>query len=250
MERPIGVFDSGVGGVSVLHEALRLLPNEYFLFYGDNLHAPYGPKSLEDIRRYTQGCVDFLLKRNVKALLIACNTATSAYAAQLRSTLSLPVIGMEPALKPASALRHGGQILVLATDATLHLEKFRRLMELYGKGAVPVVGSGIVELVEGGKADSPEMDAFLHDLFAPYKNTQIDAVVLGCTHYIFIKKALSRLLPGVPLVDGHEGTARQLRRVLEREGLLSGVQAGGYEFFSSGGKEYTDLMERLLRSLG
>lgn len=250
MDRPIGVFDSGSGGISVLHDALDLLPQEHFLYYGDNANAPYGEKPLEEIRFHTRKAVDVLLKEDCKALLIACNTATSAYAAQLREQLSIPVIGMEPALKPASRLRHGGQVLVLATNATLHLEKFRRLMELYGEGAVPVVGKGLVELVEKENADTQEAFDLLEALLRPYRNAPIDALVLGCTHYLFLKRTLSRLLPGVPLVDGNLGTVRQLAHVLEKNGLLaeSGV-SGGYTLISSGGAQYIQLMERLLRSL-
>ncbi len=153
MFRPIGIFDSGVGGVSVLRDAMALLPHERFLFYGDNANAPYGLKSPEEIRACVRRVVDELLQRDVKALVIACNTATAAAAKELRETLALPVIGMEPALKPAHALLHGGQILVLATPATLHMEKFQRLMALYGEGAVPVEGRGLVECVESGHLD-------------------------------------------------------------------------------------------------
>lgn len=117
MFRPIGIFDSGVGGVSVLRDAMALLPHERFLFYGDNANAPYGLKSPEEIRACVRRVVDELLQRDVKALVIACNTATAAAAKELRETLALPVIGMEPALKPAHALLHGGQILVLATPS-------------------------------------------------------------------------------------------------------------------------------------
>lgn len=146
----IGFFDSGVGGVSVLHTARRILPNEHFLYYGDNGHAPYGPKPLEEIRRLSAESVGVLLDRGVKAVVIACNTATSAYAEILRAELKLPVIGMEPALKPAQEARHGGEILVLATQATLTLPKFQRLMKRYGDHVIPVVGRGLVELVEAG----------------------------------------------------------------------------------------------------
>ena len=153
----IGFFDSGVGGISVLHEARRLLPNEHFLFYGDNLHAPYGPRPLEEIRALSAAGIDILFSRGVKAIVIACNTATSAYAEIVRKAHpELPIVGMEPALKPAHFARHGGKVIVLATDATLRLEKFERLMRLYGDDVITVVGQGLVELVESGRARSPE----------------------------------------------------------------------------------------------
>lgn len=249
MGRPIGIFDSGVGGVSVLREAMALLPNERFLFFGDNAHAPYGAKAPEEIRACVRAVVDELLSRDVKALVIACNTATAAAAKDLRAALSLPVIGMEPALKPAHALLHGGQILVLATPATLHMEKFRLLMERYGEGAVPVEGRGLVECVEAGHLDDACAASALQSVLAPHLSRPTDAIVLGCTHYVFLRRALSRLVPGVPLVDGNTGTARQLRRVLEAQGLLEAAGPGSCEFHTTGDPaRFLPLMERLLRA--
>ena len=171
----IGFFDSGVGGVSVLHEAVKLLPNEHFLFYGDNLHAPYGPRPLEEIRALSAAGIDVLLSRDVKAIVIACNTATSAYAETLRAAHpELPIVGMEPALKPAHFARHGGKVIVLATAATLRLEKFERLMRLYGDDVITVVGQGLVELVESGRAHSPQASSLLKALLCPYRDMQID----------------------------------------------------------------------------
>ena len=146
----IGFFDSGVGGISVLHTARQLLPNENFLYYGDNGNAPYGPKPLEEIRRLSKNSIRLLLDHGVKAIVIACNTATSAYAEIVRSQLSMPIIGMEPAIKPAQLARKGGDVLVLATKATLSLPKFHRLMDQYGESVIPIVGEGLVELVESG----------------------------------------------------------------------------------------------------
>ena len=135
--RPVGVFESGLGGISALGEMLGVLPEENFIYYGDTLHIPYGDKQPPEVLRLTHQAVDKLIAMDCKAVVIACNTATSAAAGPLRQELHMPVIGMEPALKPAHALLHGGQILVLATPATLHMEKFRLLMERYGEGAVP-----------------------------------------------------------------------------------------------------------------
>ena len=245
----IGFFDSGVGGVSVLHTARRILPNEHFLYYGDNGHAPYGPKPLEEIRRLSAESVGVLLDRGVKAVVIACNTATSAYAEILRAELKLPVIGMEPALKPAHALLHGGQILVLATPATLHMETFQRLMALYGEGAVPVEGRGLVECVESGHLDDAAAEAALRAVLAPHLARPTDAIVLGCTHYLFLRRALERIAPGIPLVDGNLGTVRQLRHVLEERGLLRAAGAGGCELHTTGDAEhFLPLMQRLLRA--
>lgn len=245
----IGFFDSGVGGVSVLHTARRILPNEHFLYYGDNGHAPYGPKPLEEIRRLSAESVGVLLDRGVKAVVIACNTATSAYAEILRAELKLPVIGMEPALKPAQEARHGGEILVLATQATLTLPKFQRLMKRYGDHVIPVVGRGLVELVEAGKADSPETEAALRELLGRYVGRSIDSVVLGCTHYPFLAGAIQRMFPEAELFDGRTGTCMRLKHLLEAGGLRSKGTEGSVEFLTSGDASTIALMHRLMAEM-
>ena len=245
----IGLFDSGVGGVSVLHTARRILPNEHFLYYGDNGHAPYGPKPLEEIRRLSAESVGVLLDRGVKAVVIACNTATSAYAEILRAELKLPVIGMEPALKPAQEARHGGESLVLATQATLTLPKFQRLMKRYGDHVIPVVGRGLVELVEAGKADSPETEAALRELLGKYVGRSIDSVVLGCTHYPFLAGAIRRMFPEAELFDGRTGTCMRLKHLLEAGGLRSKGTEGSVEFLTSGDASTIALMRRLMAEL-
>lgn len=245
----IGFFDSGVGGVSVLHTARRILPNEHFLYYGDNGHAPYGPKPLEEIRRLSAESVGVLLDRGVKAVVIACNTATSAYAEILRAELKLPVIGMEPALKPAQEARHGGEILVLATQATLTLPKFQRLMKRYGDHVIPVVGRGLVELVEAGKADSPETETALRELLGRYVGRSIDSVVLGCTHYPFLAGAIRRMFPEAELFDGRTGTCMRLKHLLEAGGLRSKGTEGSVEFLTSGDASTIALMRRLMAEL-
>ncbi len=245
----IGFFDSGVGGVSVLHTARRILPNEHFLYYGDNGHAPYGPKPLEEIRRLSAESVGVLLDRGVKAVVIACNTATSAYAEILRAELKLPVIGMEPALKPAQEARHGGEILVLATQATLTLPKFQRLMKRYGDHVIPVVGRGLVELVEAGKADSPETEAALRELLGRYVGRSIDSVVLGCTHYPFLAGAIRRMFPEAELFDGRTGTCMRLKHLLEAGGLRSKGTEGSVEFLTSGDASTIALMRRLMAEM-
>ena len=250
MRRPIGIFDSGLGGISVLKEAVHLMPNEPFIFYGDNENAPYGTKTQEQIDSCVQNVVNHLLQRDVKALLIACNTATAASAKRLRSELTIPVIGMEPALKPAHELRHGGQILVLATPATLHMDKFLHLMELYGEGAVPVEGYGIVECVEDGQVRGERILSVLHGLLDEHLKKKTDAIVLGCTHYPLIREALAQVAPGVPLIDGNLGTVRQLRRVLERDGLLCPPgEPGGYELHTTGDEAIYLPRMRLLMDL-
>ena len=246
MKDIIGILDSGVGGISVLRRAVQLLPNENFLFYGDNANAPYGRRPLEEIRTLSRQATDYLLEKDVKALVIACNTITSAYAETLRAEVSIPVIGMEPAVKPASLARSGGKILALATRATLSLERFSRLMEHYGEGVIPLEGKGLVEIVEAGRANSPEARTALAAIFEPYRDQQIDAIVLGCTHYPFLRRQIESFFPKAQIFDGLDGTARQLRRRLEDAGLLTKQSAPGQvRFETSGGTDKLKLMQEL-----
>ena len=191
-----------------------------------------------------------LLDRDVKAVVIACNTATSVAAATLRAEMTLPIIGMEPALKPAHQLRHGGRILVMATPLTLRLPKFEALMARYGEGASPLPCPGLMELVEEGKLDGQEMEDYLHRLFAPYRDTPVDAVVLGCTHYVFLHPILRRLLPAeTAILDGNAGAIRQLRRVLEERNALRPEGASGRVELHTSGDEALVLprMKQLLQ---
>ena len=244
--RPIGVFDSGVGGVSVLRDLVRLLPRERFIYYGDNKNAPYGTRSEEEIRALSLDVANWLLSRDVKAMLVACNTATSAAIQTLRERLSIPVVGMEPALKPAYELHADGKILVLATPATLRQAKFHRLYERYGEHAVALPCPELVEFVESGRCEGDEIDAYLARRFADVQGEKLAAAVLGCTHFRFLKKALGRALPGVPLLDGNEGSARRLEYLLRENGTLREDGEGSVEFFTSGDEDvFLPLMRRL-----
>ena len=246
-DAPIGVFDSGVGGLTVAREIMRNLPSEKIVYFGDTARVPYGSKSKETIIRYSRQIIHFLREQQVKAIVIACNTATSAAAAALRGKLSIPVIGMEPALKPASLFRKDGMIAVLATSATLRQEKFRHLMERYGEYAVPVPCPGLMDYVERGVTEGAELDAFLQKVLAPFRDYRFDAAVLGCTHYVFLKDAIQKAMPGVRLFDGNEGTSHQLRRVLSERGWLKEEGEGGIQLFSSAeNPAVIRLMERLL----
>ncbi|MBR7187309.1 MAG: glutamate racemase [Clostridia bacterium] len=247
MKDLIGFFDSGLGGISVLHEAHRIMPNENYIFFGDNKNAPYGPRPLEEIRALTAAGIQRLLDREVKALVIACNTATSAYAEIVREQHpELPIVGMEPALKPAHYARHGGKVIVLATDATLRLSKFERLMERYGDDVIPVVGEGLVELVESGRAHSQEAADQVRKLLRPYADMQVDSVVLGCTHYPYLRGHIQAVFPGAQLFDGRDGTAMRLKSLLEEHGLTSDDRPGTIEYQTSGGEETLALMKRLM----
>ena len=244
---PIGMFDSGVGGVSVLKEALAYLPHEQFIFYGDTLHAPYGTRPREEVYELSKAVVEELLCQGAKAIVIACNTATSAAAARLRQEYDFPIIGMEPALKPASLLHKDGVVLSLATPGTIAGEKYAQLVSQYGEGVISLPCPGLMEFAERGEMDGERLREYLAQLLAPYLQKNVEAVVLGCTHYVFLKKAISAFFPGVPLIDGNLGTVRQLARRLDETNLSAPQDAnGGVKLLSSGGETAIRIMRALL----
>lgn len=218
----IAVFDSGVGGISVLRELVRLMPEENYLYFGDSANAPYGNRPTEQVRALTLAAAEMLLSRGTKALVVACNTATAAAINQLRQTHpDTIIIGIEPALKLAADRFPKGRIGVMATQVTLREEKFAHQLERFPDVAIDLIPApGLVELIESGKAAAPETEALLQATLAPYIG-KLDALVLGCTHYPFVKNTIARILgPSTGLLDGGEGTARQTRRCLEQAGLL------------------------------
>lgn len=220
-ELPIAVFDSGVGGISVLKELIRLMPGENFLYFGDSANAPYGVRPTEQVRQLTLQAAKMLVSRGIKALVLACNTATAAAVDLLREAYpELIIIGIEPALKLAADLYPKGHIGVMATQVTLREEKFAQQLERFPEASVSLIPApGLVELIESG-ADTQKQKNLLAPLLQPYTG-QLDALVLGCTHYPFAQKAIESILgPAVKLLHGGEGTARQTRRRLEAENLL------------------------------
>lgn len=225
---PVAVFDSGLGGISVLRELVRLLPHENFLYFGDSVNAPYGPRTTEEVRSLTLAAASDLFHNGCKALVVACNTATAAAIALLRQTWpSHPVIGVEPALKPAAVHR---RVLVLATEMTLREEKFARLLRRYGRGTEvrSIAAPGIVECVERGETDSPALERYLRTLLAPCRSEPPEAVVLGCTHFPFVRDVIARVLGGtVRFYDGAAGVARETRRRLSTSGLLNSSASPG-----------------------
>jgi len=220
---PIAVFDSGVGGVSVLRELIRQMPEENYLYYGDSANAPYGDKTTEEVRQRSLEVARMLIQRGIKALVVACNTATAAAITELREKYpDMIVVGIEPALKMAADRFPQGNIGVMATQVTLREEKFAHQAERFPEANISLIPApGLVELIEAGQEDSPVAKKLLEDLLLPYVG-KLDALVLGCTHYPFVKKQIARILgPDTQLLDGGEGTARQTRRCLEKKDLLS-----------------------------
>lgn len=225
--RPIGVFDSGVGGVSVLRELVRLMPQEHYLYFGDSTNAPYGEKTTEQVRQLTMAAAERLIKRGVKALVVACNTATSAAIHVLREKYpDMVVIGIEPALKVAADRFPKGNIGVMATSVTLREEKFQHQTERFPDARIyPIPAPGLVEKIEGGLLKDKQTYELLEKLLLPYQG-RLDALVLGCTHYPFAAALIGEILgPETVLLDGGAGTARQTKRCLEAAGLLN--EGGG-----------------------
>lgn len=220
----IAVFDSGVGGISVLRQLRKTMPSEKFVYFGDSANAPYGAKSTQAVRELTLAAAEKLKAAYpIKALVVACNTATAAAIETLRETYpDLIVVGIEPALKVAVDHLPHGSIGVMATDVTLREEKFDALMHRFDSehAIYKIPAPGLVQLIEAGKSDSLETDALLRQLLSPYLG-KIDALVLGCTHYPFVTRRIKRILgPGTVVVHGGRGTAKETFRRLEKADLL------------------------------
>ena len=245
----IAVFDSGVGGISVLRHLRQVLPSEKFLYYGDSANAPYGTRSREEIQALALNVAEKLVKRNIKALVVACNTATAAAIEVLRKAYpELIVVGMEPALKPAADRFPGGTVGVLATPVTLREEKFKQLVNHYGGHCqvISLPAPGLVELVEQGKGNGEEAKALLKDLLAPWIG-KLDALVLGCTHYPFAARAIRQVAgEDVVLFDGGEGAARETKRRLEAADLLNQGEGQILMENSSGSRALLELSWELL----
>ncbi len=239
--RPIGFFDSGVGGISVLKTAFLLMPSENYIYHGDNANSPYGEKSENEIKKLSLAAGRFLFDKGVKAIVIACNTATSAAVNQMREEFNIPVLSMEPAVRPALAENKDGKILVLATAATVSQERYLKLLKkLEAQDKVVSVGcSGLVELIENGNTSQKELDLYFDKILSRIKNIKVESAVIGCTHYSFISKEIKNYLDRAYnidclIFDGKEGTSHHLRRVLEENGMLCDSRKGSVRFYTSG----------------
>ena len=237
---PVGVFDSGIGGVSVLRSIRAEMPHADLIYVGDNIHLPYGEKSMEEIRTYTRGVVQFLIDSGCKVIVIACNTASAAALKQMRDEFPhITFVGMEPAVKPAAEQTQTGVVGVIATTATFQGELFASVVERFANN-VKVLRQpcpGLVQQIEAGELATDKTKSMLHLWLDPMKEQNIDRLVLGCTHYPFVAETIHGILgDGVQIIDPAPAIARQVKRVSDYEKLKSG-RAGEVQFYTSGNPE-------------
>lgn len=235
--KPIAVFDSGVGGISVLRELRKILPQEDYIYYGDSKNAPYGMKDKETVKKLTIEAAEYLFAQGAKGLVVACNTATSAAVRDLREMYpDIPIVGIEPAVKPAATRKPNCRVLVMATPMTIREEKFQKLMARYAEMAeiIPLPCPGLMDFVERGDLQSEEFRRYLEELLFVHRIHPVDSVVLGCTHYPFAKDLIQEILgPDVEVYDGGEGTAREMKRRLMEADLLNTREEEGMVDFQN-----------------
>lgn len=253
----IGFFDSGIGGITVLYDTLKVLPNEDYIYYADTLNVPYGPKPKDEVKKYIFDAIDFIIEQGVKAIVIACNTATSVAIEDLRSKYSIPIIGMEPAVKPAIEKNKdiNKRVLVTATALTLKEEKLHNLIyKLDNEHVVDLLPlPGLVKFSERLEFDEKIVLPYLKEELFKYDLNNYEAIVLGCTHFSYYKDMVKKLFPSdVSIIDGNIGTAKNLKRILKEMNLLNEGN-GGITFYNSGFKaedkaeldKYSKLFKRL-----
>ena len=253
----IGFFDSGIGGISVLHQALKCLPEEEFLYYADEDHVPYGLRTRPEIEGFLDEAVRFLTDRGAEAVVVACNTATAAAIEYVRGRYDLPILGMEPAVKPAVQHAHGKRVLVTATPFTIHEERLHHLVKMVDKEHLVTLKAlpELVSFAEKGEFYSDDVRAYLNREFSDIDLMDYSEIVLGCTHFPYFRRILGELAgPEVELIDGGEGTVRHLMHRME--GRLNGsADAPGRITYFASGREVTDpdtlaFYERLHAQLG
>lgn len=249
--RPIGIFDSGIGGLTVMAAIAQALPRERLFYFGDNAHVPYGPRSLEEVRGFSHGITRALLALDCKLVVIACNTASAAALASLREAFpDVPFVGMEPAVKPAVEHTHTGVVGVIATVATFQSALYASVVERFSQG-VEVLHQpcpGLVKQIEAGEFDTPATEAMLRGWLEPMLARNIDALVLACTHYPIVRPLIGRIVgPGVRVIDPAPAIARQVERLLDRDGLAAPNDASnGTTLWTSGDPSvFNAMMERI-----
>lgn len=238
-ERPVGFFDSGFGGLTVLSEVSKKLPNENYIYFADTLNAPYGTKSVSMVKKLVFRAAHILAEEKIKLLVIACNTATGAAISDLRRMYDFPIIGMEPAVKPAVLESHGKRVLVAATPLTLKEKKFKDLLAKVDKNQIADLISfpELVEYAEKMNFDEAEILPYLETMFAAVDLNEYGSLVLGCTHYLYYRSMFKQLMPqGVKIIDSTEGTIKRIKSIISEKNIASGRKTGSIEYIVSGSK--------------
>lgn len=248
---PIGIFDSGIGGLSVLRSIREQMPDEDLIYFGDQVHVPYGPRSTGQIQNFSERITRFLLKHDSKIIVVACNTASAAALKYLRVTFpEISFVGMEPAVKPAAEKTQTGKVGVLATPATFQGALYASVVERFGAGVELFQHTcpGLVNQIETGELDSPKTRAILEDALLPMLEKNIDTVVLGCTHYPFVIPLIKQIAGGnVRVIDPAPSVARQVKRLLEAGRMMNRAgQGASIRFFTSGASASMKSLLRLL----
>lgn len=243
---PIGLFDSGIGGTSIWSAIHDLMPQEDTIYLADSINAPYGQKSKEEIIALSMKNTEFLLEMNAKIIVVACNTATTNAIKELRAKYDVPFIGIEPAIKPAANNSRTQTIGILATKGTLSSELFNKAVEIYqDTHIIEQVGHGLVQLIEDGQINSPEMDQLLHKYLQPMVDANMDYLVLGCSHYPYLLPQIEKILPKhIKIIDSGEAVARQTYAVIkEKTGLNSGNAGQPVFYTNSNPKVLSDILQ-------
>ncbi len=249
--RPIGIFDSGIGGLTVLSAIQQALPTERLFYFGDNAHMPYGPRSLAEVRSFSLGIMCALLGHDCKLIVIACNTASAAALSSLREAFpNVPFVGMEPAVKPAVEHTRTGVVGVIATVATFQSELYASVVERFSAGVTVLHQPcpGLVKQIEAGEFDTPSTERMLRGWLEPMLAKNIDALVLGCTHYPIVRPLIERIVgPGVRVIDPAPAIARQVKRLLDQDGIAAPEDANdGTTYWTSGDPdEFASMMLRI-----
>lgn len=247
---PIGVFDSGIGGLTVLKKIIEVLPNEKYIYYADKDNVPYGTKPKEEVKKYIENAVEFLISKNVKAIVIACNTATSIAVKDLRNKYSIPIIGIEPAAKPAVENRGEKRVLIMATPTTIREEKLKYLLEkLDATEYVDLVAMPkLVEFAENGDFESDKVKEYIEEQLKEYNLEEYSALVLGCTHFPFFKETLSKVFPKeTKIIDGSKGVANRLKNILEEKDIIGNNKLENEYYYSGRLATNKEKLEELLK---
>ncbi len=232
-EKPIGLFDSGIGGTSIWSEVNKLLPNEHTIYLADSKNAPYGQRTKQEIINLSFKNIDLLLNKGCKTVIVACNTATTNAIVEIRKQFNIPIIGIEPAIKPAALLTKTSKIGILATKGTITSEFFASKVKLYHDIEIyEQIGYNLVQLIENGDKESPELLQLLKSYINPMIDQGIDTLVLGCTHYPYLKPLITTFIPShIQVIDSGKAVAKQTENILKQNQLLSSRKEKGTALF-------------------